>query len=101
MTVGDNECLTNKRMNAQMSKTRLPYHVDKKDSMSERKAHAEQKAKAESEEERRRAAWMQLNTLVESVHRRPSTYTSEQIEAEITAARAEVKESHRARRSHR
>lgn len=54
-----------------------------------------------SEEERRRAAWTQLNALVENVHRRSSTYTSEQIEAEIATARAEVKEMRRARRSRR
>lgn len=54
-----------------------------------------------SEEERRRAAWTQLNVLVESVHSRPSTYTSKQIEAEIAAARAEVKEMRRAHRGRR
>lgn len=53
-----------------------------------------------SEEERRRAAWTQLNALVENVHRRSSTYT-EQIETEIATARAEVKEMRRARRSRR
>ncbi len=52
-----------------------------------------------SEEQRRRAAWTQLTTLVESVHSRPSAYTPEQIEDEITAARAEAKEARRARRS--
>jgi PHD/YefM family antitoxin component YafN of YafNO toxin-antitoxin module len=54
-----------------------------------------------SEEERRRAAWTQLSALIENVHKRPSTYTSEQIEAEITAARVEVKEIRHARRSRR
>ncbi len=54
-----------------------------------------------SDEERRRAAWAQLNALVERVHRRPSTYTSAHIEAEIAAACAEVKELRHARRSRR
>jgi PHD/YefM family antitoxin component YafN of YafNO toxin-antitoxin module len=54
-----------------------------------------------SEEERRRGAWSQLNVLVERVHRRPSPYTSAQIEAEISTARAEVKEMRHARHSRR
>ncbi len=54
-----------------------------------------------SEAERRKRAWSQLDELVTRVHRRPSTYTSAQIEAEITAARAEVKELRHARRSRR
>ncbi len=54
-----------------------------------------------SEEERHRAAWTQLNILVEGIHSRPSMYTLKQIEAEITAARAEVKEMRRARRGRR
>ncbi|MEW5719707.1 MAG: hypothetical protein AB1817_13835 [Chloroflexota bacterium] len=54
-----------------------------------------------SEEERRRRAWSQLNAFMTSIHRRPSTYTSMQIEDAITTARAEVKEMRRARRSRR
>jgi hypothetical protein len=54
-----------------------------------------------SEAERRRAAWAQLNALTQSVQRRLSAYTPAQIEAEISAARAEVKEKHHARRSRR
>jgi PHD/YefM family antitoxin component YafN of YafNO toxin-antitoxin module len=48
--------------------------------------------------ERQRRAWLELDALLERVHSRPTEYTPEQIEAEITAARAEVKEIHRARR---
>jgi hypothetical protein len=54
-----------------------------------------------SEAERRKAAWAHLNALTQNIHRRPSAYTSAQIEAEITAARAEVKETRYARRSRR
>jgi PHD/YefM family antitoxin component YafN of YafNO toxin-antitoxin module len=47
-----------------------------------------------------RRAWLELDALLAQVHSRPTEYSPEQIEAEITAARAEVKEMHRARRGY-
>ncbi len=52
-----------------------------------------------SEELRRKAGWDELNKLLADVHSRPTNYTPEQIEQEITAARAEVRRKHRAARS--
>jgi len=49
------------------------------------------RALAADEAQRRLAGWRTLEELLEDVHRRPSDYTPEQIEAEIGAARAEVR----------
>ena len=57
--------------------------------------------KASTENQRRQAAWARLSALLEEVHSRPTDLTPEEIEAEITAAREEVKEMHRARRGGR
>ena len=54
-----------------------------------------------TEHQRRQAAWARLSALLEEVHSRPTDLTPEEIEAEITAAREEVKEMHRARRGGR
>jgi PHD/YefM family antitoxin component YafN of YafNO toxin-antitoxin module len=56
---------------------------------------------ASTEHQRRQAAWARLNALLEEVHSRPTDLTPEEIEAEITVAREEVKEMHRARRGGR
>jgi PHD/YefM family antitoxin component YafN of YafNO toxin-antitoxin module len=53
---------------------------------------------ASTEHQRRQAAWARLKALLEEVHSRPTDLTPEEIEAEITVAREEVKEMHRARR---
>ncbi len=58
-------------------------------------------ALAMDEAQRRQAGWQTLNSLLAEVHRRPSDYTPEQIEAEIQAARTEVKQARNEyRRSH-
>ncbi|HID86102.1 MAG TPA: hypothetical protein EYP55_01840 [Anaerolineae bacterium] len=54
-----------------------------------------------TENQRRQAAWAKLNALLEEVHSRPTDLAPEEIEAEITAAREEVKEMRRARRGGR
>ena len=46
----------------------------------------------------REAAWQELDKILARVHSRTSTLTPDQIEAEITAARQEVREAHHARR---
>jgi len=56
---------------------------------------------AYTEHQRRQAAWARLDALLEEVHSRPTDLTPEEIEAEITAARKEVKEMRRARRGGR
>jgi PHD/YefM family antitoxin component YafN of YafNO toxin-antitoxin module len=56
---------------------------------------------ATTEDQRRQASWARLNALLEEVHSRPTDLTPEEIEAEITAAREEVKEMRRARRGGR
>jgi PHD/YefM family antitoxin component YafN of YafNO toxin-antitoxin module len=56
---------------------------------------------ASTEHQRRQAAWARLNALLEEVHSRPTDLTPEEIEVEITTAREEVKEMHRARRGGR
>jgi PHD/YefM family antitoxin component YafN of YafNO toxin-antitoxin module len=48
--------------------------------------------------ERQRQAWLEMDALLAKIHSRPTEYSSQQIEAEITAARAEVKERRRVRR---
>lgn len=45
--------------------------------------------------DRQRRAWLELDSLLAEIHSRPTEYNSEQIEAEITAARSEVKEKRR------
>jgi PHD/YefM family antitoxin component YafN of YafNO toxin-antitoxin module len=55
-------------------------------------------ALALDEAQRRQAGWQTLESLLDDVHHRPSDYTPEQIEAEIQAARTEVK---KARDEHR
>ena len=52
----------------------------------------------EDEERSRQAAWTRLDRLLADIHSRPTELTPEQIEAEITLARAEVKEMRRAHR---
>jgi PHD/YefM family antitoxin component YafN of YafNO toxin-antitoxin module len=44
------------------------------------------------EEQRQKIAWLRLEERVHEIHSRPSACTPEEIEAEITAARAEVRE---------
>jgi PHD/YefM family antitoxin component YafN of YafNO toxin-antitoxin module len=56
-------------------------------------------ALASDEEQRKQAAWIELNKLLASVHGRASDDTPVQIEAEITAAHKEVKKTRRAHRS--
>jgi PHD/YefM family antitoxin component YafN of YafNO toxin-antitoxin module len=46
----------------------------------------------EDAKQRQRIAWPRLEEQITEIHRRPSVYTSEEIEAEITAARAEAQE---------
>ena len=53
-------------------------------------------ASAVAEEERQGAAWSALQAQLAAIHARPTDYTPEAIEAEITAARQVVKgEQHR------
>ncbi len=47
---------------------------------------------------RRQMAWQELDEFLSGVHRRPTAYSPAEIEAEITAAREEVKENHRGHR---
>jgi len=63
--------------------------------------HRRLREMASTEQQRRQAAWARLNVLLKEVHSRPTDLTPEEIEAEITAAREEVKEMHRARRGGR
>lgn len=57
------------------------------------------RALAADEAQRQQAGWQALETLLAEVHQRPSTYTPEQIEAEIGAARTEVRQARDRRRS--
>jgi len=58
-------------------------------------------ALALDEAQRRQAGWQTLESSLEDVHQRSSDYTPEQIEAEITIARTEVKQARNEhRRSH-
>ena len=50
------------------------------------------------DEQRRQKGWASLEALLGEIHQRPTTLSGEQIEAEIGAARTEVKRSRRARR---
>lgn len=56
------------------------------------------RALAADEAQRRLAGWRALEELLTELHRRQSDYTAEQIEAEIGAARAEVRKERDARR---
>ena len=58
------------------------------------------RALAVDEAQRQLAGWQALETLLEDVHGRASESTPEQIEAEIGAARTEVKKARYDRRSH-
>jgi len=49
--------------------------------------------------QRQQKSWLELDALLTQVHNRPTEYAPEQIEAEISMARAEVREKRRARRS--
>ncbi len=60
--------------------------------------YAELKAVAREKVLRREQAWQQLDTLLAEVHAQATDLTPEEIEAEITAARQEVREAHHARR---
>ncbi len=53
------------------------------------------------DEARRRANWSKLSDLLAEVHSRPSSYTPAEIEAEVTVARAEVRQEHRGRQCSR
>ncbi len=57
------------------------------------------RALAADEAQRHQAGWRSLEVLLQEIHRRPSDLTAEQIEQEISAAQAEVKEARRDRRS--
>lgn len=57
------------------------------------------RALAADEAQRHLAGWRSLEALLKEIHIRPSDLTAEQIEQEISAARAEVKEARRDRRS--
>ena len=53
-----------------------------------------------SRAERRQAAWREFDALLAQVHSRTKVFSVEEIEADITAARQEVREQHNARRRH-
>jgi len=53
------------------------------------------------DEARRRDNWSRLSDLLAEAHSRPSRYTPAEIEAEITAARAEVRQERRGRQRSR
>ena len=48
--------------------------------------------------ERQQSAWADLDALLRTVHAKPTDLSPEQLEAEITTAREEVRQSRRARR---
>ena len=54
----------------------------------------------EDDEQRRQKGWASLETLVEEVHRRPAELSGAEIEAEIGAARDEVRSQRAHRRGH-
>ncbi len=54
-----------------------------------------------NDESRRRVNWSKLSELLAEVHSRPSSCTPAAIEAEITVARAEVRQEHRGRQRSR
>lgn len=51
------------------------------------------RALAADEAQRRLAGWESLDALLADLHQRPSDYTGEQIEAEISLARDEVRKA--------
>ena len=55
-------------------------------------------ALASDEAQRQRAAWHKVGKIVEAIHNRPTEYIPDQIEAEIAAARIEVRENREANR---
>jgi hypothetical protein len=56
------------------------------------------RALAADEAQRRLAGWDALEVLLSDVHQRPTDFTGEQIEAEISMARGEVKKARYDRR---
>jgi PHD/YefM family antitoxin component YafN of YafNO toxin-antitoxin module len=60
--------------------------------------YARLKIDAAANAREREKAWQELDKILARVHARTSALTSDQIEAEITAARQEVREAHHARR---
>lgn len=60
--------------------------------------YARLKVSAAANAREREAAWQELDKILARVHARASALTPDQIEAEITAARQEVREDHHARR---
>ena len=50
--------------------------------------------------ERRQKAWRELDALLARVHARTQNFSTEEIEADITAVRREVREQHQASRHH-
>ncbi len=60
--------------------------------------YTELRATARDKALRQEQAWQQLDALLAKVHAQPTTLTPEEIEAEITAARQEVREARHARR---
>ncbi len=60
--------------------------------------YTELKAAAKEKTLRREQAWQRLDALLAEVQAEPTELTPEEIEAEITVARQEVREAHNARR---
>ena len=60
--------------------------------------YARLKVSAAADAREREAAWQDIDKILVRVHARTRTFTPEQIEAEITAARQEVREAHHAHR---
>jgi len=57
------------------------------------------KAKRIRKAKRKKMAWLEMEELLTQVHSRTQNFSVEEIEADITAARGEVREAHRLRRS--
>jgi hypothetical protein len=53
-----------------------------------------------TENERRQKAWREFDALLARVHARTQNFSVEEIEADITAARQEVRDLHRTSRHH-
>ncbi|MEK7442525.1 MAG: hypothetical protein AABZ78_17125 [Chloroflexota bacterium] len=53
----------------------------------------------ESRAERKQVAWREMEELLARVHARTQKFSDDEIEADIAAAREEVREAHRLRRS--
>ena len=60
--------------------------------------YARLKVSAAADAREREAAWQAIDQILARVHARTSALPPEQIEAEITAARQEVRDAHHARR---